>query len=109
MLKAEMENSMYINLDEMKEKYRPEEVDVESYGVYIEMEAFILIRELLNVSRELQLEVYDLREEVNELYPFDDRPYPFPADDIAEFSFFITCMISSLYEKIFDEDIFPDI
>ena len=100
---------MVINLDYLKENYRPEEVDVEEYGVFIEMEAFVLIRELLGVANKLRAEVIDLRNEVNGLTPAGaEKPYPYPASDIPEFSFFISRLISRLYKYIFGEYISPD-
>jgi hypothetical protein len=96
---------MIVNLDELKDRYRPEEVDTDSYGVYIELEAFALIRELLGAVNRLQEEVYSLREHVNllSLMREEEPPYPEPAYNMPGDAFYVNCLINDLYEKIFDE------
>jgi hypothetical protein len=99
-----------INLDELDVDYRnnggrDEVMDDEAYGVYVHLECFALIRELINARKELQDEVYGLRNEVNDLTSFDeDLPYPEPARDMPGNSFYIKELIRTLYEGIFDED-----
>jgi hypothetical protein len=101
---------MMINLDELNVDYRnngsrDEVMDNEQYGVYVQIECFALIRELLNACKELRTEVYELRNEVNALTSFDENiPYPEPARDMPGNSVYISELISSLYEGIFDED-----
>jgi hypothetical protein len=96
---------MMINLDELRIEYREEMVDAEAYGVYVQLECFILIRELIKACEELQAEVYELREMVNGLTPPDeDIPYPEPAYDMPGSSCFVNQLIRTLYEGIFDED-----
>jgi hypothetical protein len=99
------DNDMMINLDELNIEYRNEMVDSEAYGVYVQLECFILIRELIKACEELQAEVYELRGMVNGFTPSDeDIPYPEPACDMPGGSCFINQLIRTLYKAIFDED-----
>jgi hypothetical protein len=96
---------MMINLDELNIEYRDEMMDSEAYGVYVQLECFILIRELIKACEELQAEVYELREMVNDFTPAnEDIPYPEPAHDMPGSSCFINKLIHTLYKGIFDED-----
>ena len=94
---------MIVDLDYLKKRYRDSEIDTESYGVHIEMEAFALIRELMNALEKAQEEIYNLRKEVNELTP-GEPVYPYPAYDIPGESFYLTELIAHLYKLIFSED-----
>jgi hypothetical protein len=104
---------MMIDLDELNVDYkdngdRDEVMDHEQYGVCVQIECFALIRELINVHKELRAKVYELRNEVNELTSTDENvPYPVPAHDIPGNSFYINELIRTLYEGIFDEDAGP--
>jgi hypothetical protein len=93
---------MTVNLDDLEERFRNDETDTESYGVYIEMEAFALIRELLAASGKTRDMIVKLRGEVNALAP-DGPVYPCPARDGPGGSFYVTELIRDLYERIFSE------
>lgn len=101
---------MMINIDNLGVDYRrnggrDEVMDDEQYGVLIHLECFILIRELIKACEKLQAEVYELRNEVNYLTPFDEKiPYPEPAYDMPGSSCFVNELIRTLYKGIFDED-----
>jgi hypothetical protein len=95
---------MIVNLDYLKERYRSEQADTESYGVYIEMEAFTLIRELIKAIEETQNEIVSLRRQVNDLTQ-GEPVYPYPAHDIPGQSFYITELIAYLYKLIFKEEL----
>jgi len=96
---------MIVNLDNLKERYRDNKTDTESWGVIIEMETFALIRELIKALGKTEAEIVDLRKQVNALTP-GEAPYPYPAYDIPGESFYITELIAHLYECIFAEQ--PD-
>jgi hypothetical protein len=97
---------MLANLDELKVRYRNEEVDVDQFGVFVEIEAFALIRELLRTRGLLEAEVYELRKKINGLTTVgEDVPYPWPAHDIPGDTFYIGKLILTLYKGIFDEEI----
>jgi len=94
---------MIVDLDYLKERYRDEEIDAESYGVFIEMEAFALIRELVAALEKAQAEILKLRMEINDLTK-GGPVYPYPAYDIPGESFYITELIAHLYKNIFAEE-----
>jgi hypothetical protein len=97
---------MLVNLDELKVRYRDEEVDADQFGVFVELDAFTLIRELLRTRELLEAEVYELRMRINDLTPVsDDVPYPWPAYDMPGETFYIEKLIQTLYKGIFDEEI----
>jgi hypothetical protein len=105
---------MMINLDELNVDYRnnggrDEVMDNEQYGVYVQLECFALIRELINACKELRTEVYELRYEVNDLALSDGKiPYPEPARDMPGNSVYVNELIRTLYEGIFDEEAWLD-
>jgi hypothetical protein len=108
------DNDMMIDLDDLNIDYqnnkdRDAVMDNEQYGVYVSLECFALIRELINVCNELRAKVHELRNEVNDLTPDDENvPYPVPMHDIPGNSFYITKLIRMLYEGIFDEEAWLD-
>jgi hypothetical protein len=108
-----MVDNMMIDIDELGVDYRrnngtDEVLDNEQYGLLIQIECFLLIRELLRVRENLLEEIFDLRNEVNELaYANGERtyPYPDPGDHLPGNSFYLCELIRTLYEGIFSEDL----
>jgi hypothetical protein len=101
---------MIINLDELEVDYRnnggrDETIDDEQYGVLINIECFLLIRELINAHKKLRTEINELRNEVNELAPCgEELPYPQTVYDMPGTSYYVNELIRTLYKGIFDED-----
>jgi hypothetical protein len=75
---------MLFNLLDLDVDYGSETIDTEQYGAYVQMEALLLVRELMHICEKLEKEIFMLREQVNELCSDedpclnDDCPYPNP-------------------------------